>query len=131
LRKASKGKADKNVITWANSVSASDLYLSVITILELEIGTLLLERRDLIQGAILRKWLNHMVMPAFADRILPVDVMVVQRCAQLHLIGPKSDRDALIAATALVHGMTVVARKDPDFADTGVGICNPWKMLFT
>jgi len=86
---------------------------------------------DLIQGAILRKWLNHMVMPAFADRILPVDVMVVQRCAQLHLIGPKSDRDALIAATALVHGMTVVARKDPDFADTGVGICNPWKMLFT
>ncbi len=128
LRKAKKGRADKNVIAWANSVRPSDLYLSAITILELELGTLLLERRDLEQGRHLRKWLEFSVMSAFSDRILPVDIVVAQRCAQLHLLAPRSDRDALIAATALVHGMTIATRNVPDFESTGVAICNPWNL---
>lgn len=126
LRKAKSGKADKNVITWAKNVSASSLFLSVISILELETGVLLVERRDPSQGAILRSWLNAHVLPVFSERILYLDVAVAQCCAKLHVPDPRSDRDAIIAATALVHGMTVVTRNISDFDQTGVDIFNPW-----
>ena len=127
LRKATSPKVDQKVLGWATSVSTASLFLSVITVLELETGTLLVERRDPTQGAVLRSWLNTHVLPAFSDRILPVDTPVAQRCARLHVPDPRSDRDALIAATALVHGMTVVTRNIKDFAPTGVELLNPWE----
>jgi predicted nucleic acid-binding protein len=126
LRKAKVGKANKNVIKWAKAVSANSMFLSVITILELETGILLIERRDLTQGAILRTWLDQQVLPAFSGRILAIDVAVAQRCAKLHVPNPHADRDSLIAATALVHGMTVVTRNVADFEATGVEMLNPW-----
>jgi toxin FitB len=126
LRKVRSKKADPNVAAWAESVDAVDLYLSVITIQELEIGVLLAERRDSSQGAILRTWLDDHVLPAFADRILAVDTAVAQRSAGLHVPNPRPVRDCLIAATALVHGMIVVTRNVPDFEPTGVGSFNPW-----
>ncbi len=127
LRKANSGKAEKKVVAWANSVSAPRLFLSVISVLELETGILLIERRDPAQGAILRAWLDSHVMPAFSQRILAVDTAVAQRCAKLHAPDPRSDRDALIAATALVHDMTVVTRNVDDFSNTGVKLLNPWQ----
>jgi toxin FitB len=127
LRKAKSGKANKNVIAWANSVSATKLFTSVITILELEIGVLSMERRDPTQGALLRSWLNSHVLPAFSNQTLVVDTPVAQRCAKLHVPDPRSDRDAIIAATAMVHDMTVVTRNVGDFAPTGVDILNPWE----
>jgi len=126
LRKAKAGKADKNVIEWGCNVSADSLFLSVITILELEIGIQLVERRDPTQGVLLRAWLEGHVLLAFSGRILPVDVLVAQRCAKLHVPDPCSDRDALIAATALVHGMSVITRNIADFQTTGVELLNPW-----
>jgi len=126
LRKAKAGKADPNVAKWAASLSPASLFLSAITIMELEAGVLLAERRDPKQGALLRSWLDNHVLPAFADRVLPVDVVVARRCARLHVPDPRSDRDALIAAAALVHGMTVVTRNVADFEPTGVRILNPW-----
>ncbi len=126
LRKAKSGRANKNVVAWANSVSATSLYLSVITILELETGILLIERRDAAQGAVFRSWLNTHVLPAFSDRIIVVDTAVAQCCAKLHIPNPCSDRDAMIAATAIVHGMTMVTRNVDDFKPTGVEILNPW-----
>ncbi len=127
LRKAHVGKADRNVKAWADGVLPSSLFLSAITLLELEMGTLLIERRDSRQGAILRAWLNQRVLPAFAGRILAVDTAVAQCCAKLHVPDPRADRDALIAATALVHGMTVVTRNVEDFKPTGVALLNPWE----
>lgn len=127
LRKAKSGKADKHLLAWANGVSAASLFLSVMTILELETGILLVERRDPTQGALLRSWLSTHVLPSFTDRILPVDTAVAQCCAKLHVPDPRSDRDALIAATALVHGMTVVTRNVADFEPSGVEIINPWQ----
>jgi toxin FitB len=127
LRKAKSGKIDKNVLAWANSVATASLYLSAITIMELETGVLLVERRDPTQGAVLRSWLNAHVLPAFSDRVLPVDTAVAQRCAKLHVPDPHSDRNALIAATALVHGMTVITRNVEDFVGTKVEILNPWE----
>ena len=126
LRKARDGKADKAVVGWAASVRPSILFLSVVTILELEQGVLLVERRDPAQGGVLRTWLEAQVLPAFAGRILPIDTQVAQRCARLHVPDPRADRDALIAATALAHGMTVVTRNIADFAPTGVPVIDPW-----
>jgi predicted nucleic acid-binding protein len=102
------------------------LYLSAITILELELGILQIGRKDAAQDALLRAWLGTLVLPAFDGRILPVDVAVAQRCAALHVPDPRAERDALIAATALVHGMTVVTRNVIDFTATGVPVLNPW-----
>lgn len=127
LRKAKAGKADKKVASWADGVPAATLFLSAITVQELEIGTLLAERRDPSQGAILRAWLEDHVLPAFADRILPVDTAVARRSATLHVPDPRPIRDALIAATALVHQLTVVTRDVADFAPTGVRILDPWR----
>jgi predicted nucleic acid-binding protein len=126
LRKIRLGKADSHVADWADSVDASDLYLSVVTIQELEIGVLLAERRDPSQGAVFRAWLNGHVLPAFTGRILAVDTAVAQRSARLHVPDPRPVRDGLIAATALVHGMVVVTRNVADFKPTGVPTLNPW-----
>ena len=126
LRKAKSGKADAGVIAWAAGLPASELFLSAISVLELEMGVLLVERRDAAQGAVLRSWLYRHVLPAFADRILPVDAAVARRCARLHVPDPRAERDALIAATALVHDLTVVTRNVGDFAATNVGVLNTW-----
>lgn len=126
LRRAKTGRADGNVLAWAKNVSASRLFLSVVSVLELEIGILQMERRDSHQGALLRSWMEDSVVPAFDGRILAIDTAVAQRCAGLHVPDPCSDRDALIAATALVHGMTVVTRNTDDFEATGVALVNPW-----
>ena len=129
LRKIRSGKADGHVANWADSVDTVDLYLSVITLQELEIGVLLAEHRDSARGAIFRTWLNNHVLPAFTGRILAVDTAVAQRSARLHVPNPRPVRDGLIAATALVHGMTVVTRNVTDFIPTGVTILNPWDVV--
>jgi predicted nucleic acid-binding protein len=126
LRKAGDGKADANVVTWLAGVDASSLYVSAVTLLELELGVLRMERRDVQQGARLRLWMNHHVLPEFMERTLPIDAAVALRCASLHVPDPRPERDAYIAATALVHGMTVVTRNVADFARTGVALLNPW-----
>jgi len=125
LRKGNK--AERSVRMWAQAIPAASLYLSVVSILELEIGTLLVQRRDPKQGAILRVWIDSHVLPSFSGRILAIDTIVAQRCAALHVPNPRSDRDALIAATALVHGMTVVTRNVGDFQAIGVSVVNPWQ----
>jgi len=125
LRKAKK--ADQNVTKWAQPLASATLYISVISLLELEIGILLMERRDKQQGAILRAWMDRHVLPTFSGRILAIDTTVAQRCAALHLPNSRSDRDALIAATALVHGLTVATRNVADFEGMGVGVLNPWR----
>lgn len=126
LRKARAGKADPNVTAWATGVPAHSLFLSAVVIQELEIGTLLAERRDPSTGAMLRAWMEDHVLPGFAERILPVDTKVARRSAALHVPEPRPFRDGLIAATALVHGLKVVTRNLADFEPTGAPLLNPW-----
>lgn len=126
LRKARSGKANPNVIRWADSVDAAALFVSSITIMELEVGVMQIERRDDAQGAMLRAWFENYVLVEFANRVLPVDLAVARRCAKLHVPDPRPERDALIAATALVYGIAVVSRNVDDFAPTGVSVINPW-----
>jgi predicted nucleic acid-binding protein len=127
LRKARAGRADKNVAAWAAGASAANMFVSVITIQELEIGVLLAERRDPPQGAVLRQWLEEQVLPAFGEHILPVDTTVARRSAALHVPDPRPVRDSLIAATALVHGLTVATRNTADFEPMGAEIIDPWQ----
>lgn len=126
LRKAGDGKADANVTAWLSGVDAAAVYISAVTLMELELGILRLERRDPAQGAKLRAWMNTRVLPEFSERTLPVDGAVALRCARIHAPDPRPDRDAYIAATALTHGMTVVTRNLADFTPTGVVVLNPW-----
>ena len=127
LRKAGDGKADPNVLAWLSHVDAITLYLSAVVLMELELGVLRMERRDRVQGAQLRSWLDHHVIPEFRDRMLPVDTTVALRCAPIHVPDPHPERDAFIAATALVHGMTIVTRNVSDFERSGAPLLNPWE----
>ena len=127
LRKAPKGRADPGVVAWSLSVPSGSLYLSVISVLELEQGILQLQRRDAAQGSLLRTWMLEQVLPAFQGRILAIDVPVALRCAALHVPDRRADRDSLIAATALVHRLTVVTRNVADFGGSGVALVNPWQ----
>jgi predicted nucleic acid-binding protein len=128
LRKVPTGKANLNVCSWADSVPEATLFISVITILELETGMLLICRRDPFRGELLRSWLEEYLLPAFADRILLVDLNVARRCARLSIPDPRPRRDSLIAATALVHRLTVVTRNAKDFTPTGVPVLDPWQV---
>ncbi len=126
LRKVRLGQADARLAAWAEGVDAGFLYISVITVMELELGVWRVERKDAAQGAVLRRWLENSVLPAFGGRIFAVDEAVARACARLHV---PDMRDGLIAATALVHGMTVVTRNTGDFVGPGVGVVNPWEDL--
>jgi len=119
-------KADRTVVSWAGAIPAASVFLSAISILEIELGALLVARRDAARGAVLRSWIDDQLLPRFEARILAVDTAVAQRCARLHGPDPRAERDALIAATAMVHGLTVVTRNVADFEPTGVALLNPW-----
>lgn len=120
-------KADRNVVAWAGTVPAASFFLSAISILEIELGVLLITRKDAAQGAVLRAWIDDQILPRFDGRILAVDTAVAQRCARLHVPDRRAERDALIAATAMVHGLTVVTRNVADFEPVGVALLNPWE----
>lgn len=126
LRKIGDGKADANVMAWLDREDSTFFFLSAITILELERGILGVQRRDVHQGARLRAWLDSHVRPEFAGRIIAIDNAVTTRCAHLHIPDRRNEADALIAATALVHRLTVVTRNVKDFEGTGAVIVDPW-----
>jgi len=129
MRKAGSGKADPNVVAWLSARDAAACYVSAVTLMELDLGILLMERRDPAQGARLRVWMEDHVLPEFSERTIPIDRAVALACARLHVPDPRPERDAFIAASALVHGMTIVTRNVADFAPMGVGVVNPWEAV--
>lgn len=127
LRKVSTGRAEPALRAWAEKLTPHQVYVSAVTVLELELGVQLAERTDPAQGQILRQWLDEGVLRAFDQRILPVDVPVARRAAGLHVPDPAAFADALIAATALQHRLTVVSRNLRDFERfDGLRVINPW-----
>jgi predicted nucleic acid-binding protein len=121
-----KRRAHPNVVKWAAAFPVSRFYLSTICLAELELGVLLMERRDPLQGAQLRRWFEVDVLSRFEGRILVVDQPVARCCAELHVPSPRPAHDALIAATAIVHGLTLATRNTVDFEPMGLEMVNPW-----
>ena len=121
-----KPQPNPGLAEWAGSVAQSTLYISAITLMEVERGILGEERRDPFQGRVLRAWFNNQVLVVFADRVLAIDKAIALRCAKLRIPDKCQECDALIAATALVHEMTVVTRNIRDFEGTGAMLFNPW-----
>ena len=119
-------RANARVVRWFGETSPRFYTISVITVLELERGMIRVQRRDPSQGGILRRWIENEVLAGFGDRILPVNTTIARRTAALHVPDPRPEVDALIAATALVHGLTVVTRNTADFEPMGVAVLNPW-----
>jgi predicted nucleic acid-binding protein len=119
-------RAAPYVVEWIAAQSDDTLFCSTISILELQIGALRLSRHDKFQGTMLQSWLDEFVLPRFQGRIVPIDTEVALRCAALHVPNPQPDRDAYIAATALVRDFTVVTRNVRDFEPTGAKLFNPW-----
>ncbi|MEI4271713.1 PIN domain-containing protein [Klenkia sp. LSe6-5] len=117
---------DARVQAWARGQVAHNLFISAITVLGVEIGVERVARRDPDRGAVLRRWLEDGLLPAFGGRVLPVDVPVVRRAASMRVPDPRPERDALIAATAAVADFVVVTRNTADFAPLGVPLLDPW-----
>jgi predicted nucleic acid-binding protein len=128
LRKARMRRADPKLAAWAANIETEDLYLSVITVQEIEIGILKAERSDRRKGEVLRSWMTEYITPNFRDRILPVDLKIALRAAELHTQRSRPVADTLIAATAWSHEFAMVTRNTRDFSDTGVRLINPWEL---
>lgn len=119
-----RDRADPRVTTWADGVAPADLFISVITVLEIELGVQQAVFRAAPQADVYRRWLEEQVIPSFGERILPVDLATARACGRLQVPNRRPDRDALIAATAAAHRLTVVTRNVRDFPD--VAVLNPW-----
>lgn len=115
------------LMEWLAVQNVDDLAISAVTMLELERGIQRKERRDRRTGAILRSWLEEDVRSMVDGRILPVDERVAITAAHFHVPDPMPEMDGLIAATALVHGLTLVTRNVRDMERTGVRILDPWE----
>jgi toxin FitB len=126
LRKVHAGKSHPHVKEWFESIDGSEAFISVITLQELEIGILLMERKDSTQGAILRSWVEGYVRPVFKENVLDVTDEVATMSARYYIPDPKPTRDALIAATAEVFKFTIVTRNTADFEHCSVKVLNPW-----
>lgn len=127
LRLARSDRADPGLVSWAEQVEPSTVFLSVVSLHELELGVRLKQDHDQRRGQLLRQWLDQQVLPSFAGRILPVDEAVTRCSAALHAPDPRPLRDGLLAATALVHALVMVTRHASDFLPMGVKVLNPWK----
>ena len=121
-----KPKQNAQVVAWANGQIFDRFFLSAITVLELEKGVQALEHKQPPQGQALRRWLDG-VTDVFDGRTIPFSASMAKRCAALHFPNALSERDAMIAATALEHRFTVVTRNLKDFQSTGVQLLNPWE----
>jgi predicted nucleic acid-binding protein len=125
-RKIKSGRAAPEVVAWLKATDPSTTFISALSLFELELGIGPIERRDAVQGKSLRNWLDRIVKPGFAARVLAMDSADAVACAALHVPDPVSERDGWVAATALAHGLTVMTRNVADFVATGALMLNPW-----
>jgi len=107
-------------------VPLADQFVTATTLAEIERGIIANERSDASQGAILRRWFDEHVLPAFADRVLPFDLPAARILAAYRVPESAPFDDALIAAVAQSEGMTVATRNTKHFQPLGVPCLNPW-----
>jgi toxin FitB len=127
LRKVRHKRTDPNFAAWARDLHWADLYLSAITIYEIELGISHLVEYDKPQSSILRGWFEKHVLERFEHRILPVTTEIALHAAKLQRSRTRATEDTLIAATAQINSMKLATRNIQDFNDAGIEIINPWE----
>lgn len=120
-------RCDPAVTLWYSSIKDSDLYLSALILGEIRKGIELARPRDLAKAEALQAWLGA-VVEAFGDRVIPVDRFVSDAWGRMSATRPIPVVDGLLAATAKVHGLTLVTRNDTDVIGLGVRVLNPFKV---
>jgi toxin FitB len=125
LSEIRKPDANPGVREWLTLVKGDDLYLSVLVVGEIQQGIERLRRRDPAQAAVFATWLTRLRQD-YADRILPITVAIAEEWGRLNVPDPVPVIDGLMAATARVHGLTLVTRNTDDLARTGVSLLNPF-----
>jgi len=121
-----RDRAEKRVLDWFRAVAGAEFFISVLTMMEIEVGVKRLELRDRPQAAVIQRWKEELLKSQFRGHFLDVDPEVAERCAALHVPDPQPEIDALIAATAIVKRLTLVTRNERDFANMPVAVINPW-----
>ncbi|QGY29037.1 type II toxin-antitoxin system VapC family toxin [Pantoea cypripedii] len=127
LRKAGTPKANPAVIAWAKAIDAEDMFISALTLMEIEKGILKFARKDPLQARHLQRWYQEQVLMEFAWRTFDIDSAICRLCARLHVPDERPATDALIAATAMHHDLILVTRNVRDFEGMGVMLLNPWE----
>ncbi len=126
LRKIPKGTDDENVCAWAKSVDSALMFMSCVTVFEIELGIQLHRRKDVVQSAVYHEWFHGHVIPLFAGRVLPINEKIALIAAELNIPDRRPINDGYILATGIVHQLTIVTRNEKDFNDAGVKVFNPW-----
>lgn len=126
LSEVRKPHGDANVRSWFAEVGSDELYVSVLTLGEVRQGTERLKRRDEAQAAVIERWLEGLAA-SYRERLLPVDLEVVDAWGRLNVPDPLPVIDGLLAATALVHSLTLVTRNTKDVERSGVPLINPFE----
>lgn len=118
---------DAKLVEWADQQQVFNLYISAISILELKLAILEKRKNNSAHGEKLNTWLQQQVLPAFKGRIVAFDGEMAEYCAALHVPNPKSERDAMIAATCIVNNMSLVTGKPADYRHIKINTINPWE----
>jgi predicted nucleic acid-binding protein len=125
LRK--KVRCDPNVSAWQVGASRHELYISVISMMEIKHGILMAKRKNAAFAGLLEEWYEVQVKTTFEGYVLPIDLAISECCSGLMSVRSRGLADALIAATAYVNDLTLATRNTADFADAGVKLVNPWE----
>jgi predicted nucleic acid-binding protein len=126
LSELRKPRRNDNVATWIESVASMDLFLSVITIAEIERGIERQRGGNAVFAIELERWLE-LTLRVYSDRILPVTISIARRWGRIAAQIGSKELDLAIAATALEHGMIVVTRNVSDFIPTGIATLDPFQ----
>ena len=118
-------RCNRGVAAWYGSIAESDLYLSVLVLGEIRKGVELARARDPVKANTLEVWLAT-IHAVFGERILLVDAAVCDLWGRMGALRPLSTVDGLLAATAIVHGLTLVTRNEADVSGLGADVLNPF-----
>ena len=121
------GRIDPRVDRWQHQHAGDEMWISVVTPLEIRKGVHLVRSKDPEFAKNLDQWLVNTVLPGFRHRMLGIDISIALQAAEYRAVHGLTPNDSLIAATAKIHDLTLATRNTADFTDCGIDLTNPWE----